>query len=73
MSFIVATNVVASRLPERRSTGMPHTCANYTYDRYLNTHFKSFLPTDNKIYEKLISIHDMTYMADMAEITAAEK
>ena len=24
MTFIVATNVIASRLPERRLTGMPH-------------------------------------------------
>ena len=27
MSFLVATNVVASRLPERRPTGTPHACA----------------------------------------------
>ena len=27
MSFLVATNVVASRPPERRPTGMPHTRA----------------------------------------------
>ena len=25
--FIVATNVVASRQPERQPTGMPHNCA----------------------------------------------
>ena len=28
MLFLVATNVVASRLPERRPTGTPHACAN---------------------------------------------
>ena len=28
MSFLVATNVVASRLPERRPTGTPHARAN---------------------------------------------
>ena len=28
MTFIVATNVIASRLPERRPTGTPHTRAN---------------------------------------------
>ena len=28
MSFLVATNVVASRPPERRSTGTPHARAN---------------------------------------------
>ena len=27
MSFLVATNVVASRPPKRRPTGMPHACA----------------------------------------------
>ena len=27
MSFLVATNVVASRLPKRRLTGTPHACA----------------------------------------------
>ena len=27
MLFIVATNVVASRQPERQPTGMPHNCA----------------------------------------------
>ena len=30
MSFLVATNVVASRLPERQPTGTPHACANFT-------------------------------------------
>ena len=29
MTFIVATNVVASRPPERRPTGTPHARANY--------------------------------------------
>ena len=29
MMFIVATNVVASRPPERRPTGTPHARANY--------------------------------------------
>ena len=28
MTFIVATNVIASRPPERRPTGTPHACAN---------------------------------------------
>ena len=28
MTFIVATNVIASRPPERRSTGTPHARAN---------------------------------------------
>ena len=28
MSFLVATNVVASRPPERQPTGTPHACAN---------------------------------------------
>ena len=28
MTFIVATNVVASRTPERQPTGKPHACAN---------------------------------------------
>ena len=28
MTFIVATNVVASRPPERQPTGTPHACAN---------------------------------------------
>ena len=27
MTFIVATNVIASRPPERRPTGTPHACA----------------------------------------------
>ena len=30
MSFLVATNIVASRPTERRPTGMPHFRANYT-------------------------------------------
>ena len=30
MTFIVATNVVASRPPERRPTGTPHAPANYS-------------------------------------------
>ena len=30
MSFIVATNVVSSRPPERRSTGTPHARANFS-------------------------------------------
>ena len=30
MTFIVATNVVASRPPERRPTGTPHARANLT-------------------------------------------
>ena len=29
MTFIVATNIVASRLPERRPTGTPHARANW--------------------------------------------
>ena len=29
MTFIVATNVIASRPPERRPTGTPHARANY--------------------------------------------
>ena len=29
MTFIVATNIVASQPPERRPTGMPHARANY--------------------------------------------
>ena len=29
MTFIVATNVVASRPPKRRQTGMPHALANF--------------------------------------------
>ena len=29
MTFIVATNVIASRLPKRRPTGTPHASANY--------------------------------------------
>ena len=29
MSFIVATNGVARRQPERQLTGTPHACANY--------------------------------------------
>ena len=29
MSFLVATNVVASRPPERRPTGTPHARANW--------------------------------------------
>ena len=29
MSFLVATNVIASRLPERRLTGRLHARANY--------------------------------------------
>ena len=31
MSFIVATNVVASWPPERRLTGTPHARANFSY------------------------------------------
>ena len=31
MTFIVATNVVASRLAERRPTGTPHARANWSY------------------------------------------
>ena len=34
MTFIVATNVVASRPPERRPTGMPH--ARAKIDKKLN-------------------------------------
>ena len=34
MTFIVATNVVASRTPERRPTGMPHSRANYSYSSW---------------------------------------
>ena len=30
MLFLMATNVVASRLPERQPTGTPHACANFT-------------------------------------------
>ena len=30
MSFLVATNVVASRPPERGPTGTPHARANYS-------------------------------------------
>ena len=29
MLFLVATNVDASRPPERRQTGKPHACANF--------------------------------------------
>jgi len=29
MTFIVATNVIASQPPERRPTGTPHARANY--------------------------------------------
>ena len=29
MTFIVATNVIASRPPERRPTGTPHARANF--------------------------------------------
>ena len=31
MTFIVATNVIASRPPNRRPTGMPHARANIKY------------------------------------------
>ena len=34
MTFIVGTNVVASRTPERRPTGMPHSHANYSYSSW---------------------------------------
>ena len=30
---LVATNVVASRLPKRRPTGTPHACANKIYNQ----------------------------------------
>ena len=33
MTFIVATNVVASRPPERRPTGTPHARANKVTNR----------------------------------------
>ena len=33
MSFVVATNVVASWLLDRRSTGMPHASVNNTIPR----------------------------------------
>ena len=33
MTFIVATNVVASGPPERRPTGMPHARANLMFDK----------------------------------------
>ena len=50
MTFIVATNVIASRPPERRSTGTPHARANYkqistqwTINGPLPTHAKIIL------------------------------
>ena len=41
MMFIVATNAVASRPPERRLTGTPTACANW---KTLRSNFKLFLP-----------------------------
>ena len=38
MLFLVATNVVASRLPERWATGTPHARAN-TSQMEMETHF----------------------------------
>ena len=35
MTFIVATNVVTSRPPERQPTGTPHTCAKMNSVYYL--------------------------------------
>ena len=36
MTFIVATNVIAIRPPERRSTGTPTTRANYRFQLYFS-------------------------------------
>ena len=36
MTFIVATNVIASRPPERRPTGTPHARARRFYERLIN-------------------------------------
>ena len=42
MTFIVATNVIASRPPEHRPTGTPHACAKITnkYDQNALKHVK---------------------------------
>ena len=50
MLFIVATNVAASRLPERRPTGMPHARA------------KSLFPIVKDF--ALIGRHDKTLISD---------
>ena len=48
MTFIVATNVVATRPPERRPTGTPHARANiFIYKRKLKVTSASFI----KIHE----------------------
>ena len=51
MKFIVATNVVASRPPERRPTGTPHASANYQLDLDIVGHFIAKTPYswNNKI------------------------
>ena len=46
MTFIVATNVIASRPPERRPTGTPHARANIIYGLRLGC---SYLCTVNSI------------------------
>ena len=43
MSFIVSTNVVASRTPERQLTGTLHARANYTMSGLLSRAKKHFL------------------------------
>ena len=48
MTFIVATNVITSRPPERRPTGTPHARANMLQDVENKTQFK-FLPDDSEL------------------------
>ena len=42
MSFLVATNAVASRPPERRPTGTPHARANTLNYTYTDTRYQYF-------------------------------
>ena len=43
MTFLVATNVVASRPPERRPTGTPSACANIKIDDNFYEHLDEYL------------------------------
>ena len=54
MSFIVATNVIASRLPERQPTGRPHTRAKIKFDTVSLEMGRLFLVT--KKYSKFFKV-----------------
>ena len=72
MTFIVATNVVASRPPERRPTGTPHARANYKIlqnDRILWIVFNCYKILENIAIEIfctiLLSVYNPYVECDM--------